>query len=197
MKLGRFLTKITDINKLYLENAIDEGDIVVDATMGNGYDTKYLAQKVGETGFVYSFDVQEAALKSTKKKLDKENLTHRVKLILDGHENMNKYVEGEVSCVLFNLGYLPRADHNIITKPETTIKAIEHSLYLLKPHGIISIAIYTGHEGGMEEKNSVYEFVKNLDQNEFNVLESGFINQINNPPQLVLIEKKKQYIKDK
>ena len=30
---------------------------------------------------------------------------------------------------------------------------------------------------------------------EFNVLESGFINQINNPPQLVLIEKKKEYIK--
>ena len=104
---------------------------------------------------------------------------------------MDKYVEGEVSCVLFNLGYLPRADHNIITKPETTIKAIKHSLNLLKPHGVISIAIYTGHEGGMEEKNSVYEFVKNLDQNEFNVLESGFINQINNPPQLVLIEKKK------
>ena len=119
----------------------------------------------------------------------------RVKLILDGHENMDKYVEGEVSCVLFNLGYLPRADHNIITRPETTIKAIEHSLKLLKPHGVISIAIYTGHEGGIEEKDCVYEFVKNLDQNEFNVLESGFINQINNPPQLVLIEKKKEYTK--
>ena len=47
----------------------------------------------------------------------------------------------------------------------------------------------------MDEKNSVYEFVKTLDQNEFNVLESGFINQINNPPQLVLIEKKKEYTK--
>ena len=193
MKLGRFLTKITDINKLYLENAIDEGDIVVDATMGNGYDTKYLAQKVGETGFVYSFDIQETALKSTKKRLDKENLTHRVKLILDGHENMDKYVDKEVSCVLFNLGYLPRAKHQIITQPTTTIKAIEHSLRLLKPHGIVSIAIYTGHPGGMEEKNTIYEFVKNLDQSEFNVLECGFINQINNPPQLVLIEKKKEY----
>ena len=195
MKLGKYLTKITDINKLYLEHAINEGDIVVDATMGNGYDTKYLAEKVGDNGFVYSFDIQEAALKSTKKKLEKENLTHRVKLIFDGHENMDKYVEGEVSCVLFNLGYLPRADHNIITKPETTIKAISHSLNLLKPHGIISIAIYTGHEGGIEEKNSIYEFVKKLDQNEFNVLESGFINQINNPPQLILIEKKKEYKK--
>ena len=34
MKLGKCLTKITDINKLYLEKVINEGDIVVDATMG-------------------------------------------------------------------------------------------------------------------------------------------------------------------
>ena len=190
---AKYLTKITDINKIYLEDILQEGDIVVDATMGNGYDTKYLAEKVGENGFVYAFDVQEEAIKSTSKKLEKENLSSRVKLILDGHENMDKYVEGEISCVLFNLGYLPRADHNIITKPETTIQAIKHSLRLLKPHGIVSIAIYTGHPGGLEEKNTIYEFVKNLDQSEFNVLECGFINQINNPPQLVLIEKKKEY----
>lgn len=190
---AKYLTKVTDINKLYLEQVISKGDVVVDATMGNGYDTKYLAQKVGESGFVYSFDIQEAAIKSTKKKLVKENLEDRVKLILDGHENMDKYIEGKVSCVLFNLGYLPRCEHMIITKPNTTIKAIKHSLNLLKPHGVISIAIYTGHHGGMEERNSVYEFVKSLDQSEFNVLECGFINQINNPPQLVLIEKKKEY----
>ena len=190
---AKYLTKITDINKIYLEDILQEGDIVVDATMGNGYDTKYLAEKVGENGFVYAFDVQEEAIKSTSKKLEKENLSNRVKLILDGHENMDKYVDKEVSCVLFNLGYLPRAKHQKITQPTTTIKAIEHSLRLLKPHGIVSIAIYTGHPGGMEEKNTIYEFVKSLNQSEFNVLECGFINQINNPPQLVLIEKKKEY----
>lgn len=190
---AKYLTKVTDINKLYLEEIINEGDIVVDATMGNGYDTKYLAEKVGASGIVYAFDVQEEAIKSTKKKLEKSDLLERVNLILDGHENMDMYVEGEVSCVLFNLGYLPRAKHQIITQPDTTIKAIEHSLKLLKPHGVVSIAIYTGHPGGMEEKNSIYEFVKNLSQTEFNVLECGFINQINNPPQLVLIEKKKEY----
>ncbi|MDK2565003.1 class I SAM-dependent methyltransferase [Romboutsia sedimentorum] len=193
MKKAKYLTKVTDINKLYLEKIINEGDIVVDATMGNGYDTKYLAQKVGENGFVYSFDVQEEAIKSTAKKLEKENLDKRVKLILDGHENMDKHVEKEVSCIVFNLGYLPRAKHRIITKPNTTIKAIEHSLKLLKPHGVVSISIYTGHEGGMDEKNSVYDFVKNLDQSDFDVLECGFVNQINNPPQLVLIEKKNEF----
>lgn len=191
---AKYLTKVTDINKLYLEDVINNGDIVVDATMGNGYDTKYLAEKVGESGFVYSFDIQEEAIKSTKKRLEKENLQSRVELILDGHENMEKYIQKEVTCVVFNLGYLPRAKHQIITQPETTIKAIESSLKLLKPHGIVSIAIYTGHPGGIEEKNSIYEFIKNLDQNEFNVLECGFVNQKNNPPQLVLIEKKKEYL---
>ena len=190
---AKYLTKITEINKLFIEDVISKGDIVIDATMGNGYDTKYLAEKVGNNGFVYSFDIQEEALKSTKKKLEKEGLLDRVILILDGHENIEDYVKDEVSLVLFNLGYLPRADHNVITKPDTTIKAIKSSLKLLKPHGVISIAIYTGHEGGMQEKNEVYKFVKSLDQNEFNVLESKFLNQINNPPQLVLIEKKKEY----
>lgn len=190
---AKYLTKITDINKIYLEQILCEGDIVVDATMGNGYDTKYLAEKVGKDGFVYSFDVQEEAIKSTEKKLVKENLSERVQLILDGHENMDKYITKEVSCVVFNLGYLPRAKHQVITKPGTTIQAIKHSLKLIKPHGIISIAIYTGHAGGEDEKNSIYEFIKTLNQNEFNVLECGFVNQINNPPQLVLIEKKKKY----
>ena len=54
----------------------------------------------------------------------------------------------------------------------------------------MSIAIYSGHEGGMEEKNAVYEFTQTLDQNYFNVLCTKFINQINNPPELLLIEKK-------
>ncbi|CEO29038.1 tRNA (mnm(5)s(2)U34)-methyltransferase [Paraclostridium sordellii] len=190
---AKYLTKVTDLNKVLLEDVIELGDIVIDATMGNGYDTKYLAEKVGENGLVYSFDVQEEAIKSTRKKLEKSQLIDRVKLILDGHENMDSYIKEGVSCVLFNLGYLPRAKHQIITKPDTTIKAIEKSLEVLKPHGVVSIAIYTGHEGGMDEFNAVFEYVKNLDQTKFNVLNCNFVNQINNPPRLVLIEKKKEY----
>ncbi len=190
---AKYLTKVTDLNKVLLEDVISEGDTVIDATMGNGYDTKYLAQKVGENGVVYSFDVQEEAIKSTKKRLEKENLLNRVNLILDGHENIDIYVKDEVSCVLFNLGYLPRAKHQIITKPDTTLKAIKKSLNLLKPHGVISIAIYTGHEGGMDECNAVFDYVSKLDQSNFNVLNCNFVNQVNNPPRLILIEKKKEY----
>ena len=190
---AKYLTKVTDLNKVLLEDVINEGDVVIDATMGNGYDTKYLAEKVGSTGTVYSFDIQEEAIKSTKKKLEKAELLDRCNLILDGHENVDIYVSEEVSCILFNLGYLPRAKHQIITKPATTLEAIRKCLKLLKPHGVISIAIYTGHEGGMDECNAVFDYISNLDQTEFNVLNCNFVNQINNPPRLVLIEKKKEY----
>ncbi|MGG7060554.1 SAM-dependent methyltransferase, partial [Clostridium tertium] len=61
MKKAKYLTKVTDLNKLYLDQVISVGDIVVDATMGNGYDIKYIAEKVGDSGYVYSFDVQEEA----------------------------------------------------------------------------------------------------------------------------------------
>ena len=190
----KYLTKVTDLNKLLLEDVIKEGDIVIDATMGNGYDTKYLAEKVGANGVVYSFDVQEDAIKSTKKRLEKAELIDRVNLILDGHQNMDMYVNKEVSCVMFNLGYLPRAKHQVITKPETTVEAIKKSLELLKPNGVVSIAIYTGHEGGMEECDEVFGYVSKLDQSEYSVLNCNFVNQINHPPRLIMIEKKNNYI---
>lgn len=190
MLRAKFLNKVTEVNKVFIDKIVNPGDTVIDATMGNGYDTLYLAKLVGNAGKVYAFDVQEEALKSTKKKVERDNLQGYVELILDGHENIDKYVKEEVSCVLFNLGYLPRAKHNIITKPETTLQALEKSLNLLKPNGVISVAIYTGHEGGMDEKNEVCQYLNNLDQNYYNVLHMNFPNQVNNPPELILVEKK-------
>lgn len=190
MLRAKYINKITEVNKIFLEKVIEKGDVVIDATMGNGYDTVYLGNLVGENGKVYAFDVQEEAIKSTRKKVERDNMTSRVELILDGHENLDAYVKEEVACVVFNLGYLPRAKHIIITKPDTTLEAIKKSLKLLKPNGIISIAAYIGHEGGLEEKNYICEYLNSLNQSEFNVLHMQFTNQINNPPQLILVEKK-------
>lgn len=190
MLRAKYINKITEVNKIFLEKIINKGDVVIDATMGNGYDTVYLGGLVGETGKVYAFDIQEEAIVSTRKKVERDCMADRVELILDGHENLDKYIKEEVSCVVFNLGYLPRAKHIVITKPDTTLEAIKKSLSLLKPNGIISIAAYIGHEGGLEEKNYICDYLNNLDQNQFNVLHMQFTNQINNPPQLILVEKK-------
>ena len=49
-----------------LLQAVNAGDTVVDATMGNGHDTLFLAELVGPEGHVCAFDIQESALESTR-----------------------------------------------------------------------------------------------------------------------------------
>ena len=56
------LEKILPFAKYLLNKAVTSGDIVVDATLGNGHDTLFLAKLVGESGRVYGFDVQEHAI---------------------------------------------------------------------------------------------------------------------------------------
>ena len=131
MLRAKYINKITEVNKIFLDKIVQKGDIVIDATMGNGYDTIYLGNLVGENGKVYAFDVQEEAIKSTKKKVERDNMTDRVELILDGHQNLDKYVKEEVSCVVFNLGYLPGGNKKITTSHKTNINAIKKGLNMI------------------------------------------------------------------
>ena len=39
---------------------------------------------------------------------------------------------GSVSCVVFNFGYLPGGAHDLATKAQTSLEAVEQSLELLK-----------------------------------------------------------------
>ena len=53
---------LLSLHKYFLSAHIKEGDTVADFTMGNGNDTLWLSNAVGENGKVYSFDIQESAL---------------------------------------------------------------------------------------------------------------------------------------
>lgn len=166
--------------------------IVCDCTMGNGNDTNLLSKLVGENGRVYSFDIQEQALENTKDKLKKNRAPFNYELILDGHENLDKYIKDRVDLFIYNLGYLPRSDKFITTKADTTIKSMEKALELLKDNGLLVVTCYTGHDGGLKEKNSVEEFLVGLDQKKYHVLKHDFINQKNNPPIVYCVEKNKK-----
>lgn len=176
-----------------LKTSIKEGDIVIDATCGNGNDTLLLASIVGETGHVYAFDIQEQAITTTKALLAEHNYKH-VTYIQDSHANLNTYVpieqKGKIGGVVFNLGYLPRSDKQIITTSESTIPAIKIALDYVEKGHLVILVIYYGHEGGTAEKDAVLSFTKNLDQKQYNVLQYQFINQKNHPPFIIAIEKR-------
>ena len=172
----------------FLAEIINKEDIVVDATMGNGYDTLFLARLAKQ---VYAFDIQEQALEKTSQRLQEAGLTN-AELILQGHETVDQFV-GEVKAAIFNLGYLPSADKNIITKPHTTIEALEKLCQMLVKGGRIAIMIYYGHEGGDIERDAVMDCVSQLPQQEYTATIYRTLNQINNPPFLVMIEKLERY----
>lgn len=172
-----------------LKECVHTGDLVVDATMGNGHDTLFLSQLVGPTGEVFGFDVQSAAVKNTKERV---NNAPNVHCILDGHENMEHYLPKDcmIQAAIFNLGYLPKSDKSIITQPQTTIAALNYLVEHLAPAGRIVIVLYYGHPGGEKEKKAVLRFAKQLKQETFNVMTYQFINQCNQPPICLCIEKK-------
>lgn len=183
------LQRVLQYAQFLLKETVETGDIVVDATAGNGYDTTFLAQLVGENGHVFAFDVQQQAIESTNKRLTEAGMANRVSTILDGHENVAQYVQQPISAAIFNLGYLPGSEHQIITKPNTTLQAIESLLKLLKVGGMIVLVVYYGHEGGKEERDQVIEYVSSLPQKKVHVLRYEFINQKNDPPFVIALEK--------
>ncbi len=186
------LLRVLPFSKYLLGETIVAGETVVDATAGNGNDTLFLAEHVGDEGHVFAFDIQQAALDSTAKRLGE--LNERVSLILDSHDNVEQYVSGPIGGAVFNLGYLPYSDDlSVVTKPETTIKAIHTLLGLLKKGGIIAISVYDGHEGGKEERDALLSYVKTLHQADVHVIRYELLNQRNNPPFLLALEKMRDF----
>lgn len=179
---------ITEWIHKVLESFINEGDHCIDATMGKGGDTVFLCKKVGIAGKVWAFDIQKEALERTKARLAKHELS--AELILDGHEQIATYFrEGTISCIMFNLGYLPGGDHSLATRPETTIRAVEESLNLLKPGGVLSICIYSGKDSGFEERDRVLDYLQTLDDKKYFIIRQDFINKGNHPPMPVFLIK--------
>lgn len=177
------------IVEMIMENHIKEGFTVLDCTAGNGNDTASLAELVGDSGLVYGFDIQDTAIESTTNLLNSLNLKHNVKLIKDSHENIDKYIEGKIDFIIYNLGYLPKGNKDIKTNKESTIISLKKALYMLNNNGIILVTVYVGHDGGIDEKEAIENLLSALNQKEYNVLKYDFINQTNYPPILYGIEK--------
>lgn len=141
------------------------GDIAIDATAGNGHDTQFLAECVGPTGTVYSFDIQESAVQATARRLASAGLEN-VTLILRNHAEMRDALPtglvSNVAAIMFNLGYLPGGDKQLVTKSDSTLAAIQAALLMMAPSGIMTIIAYPGHAGGDSEARQLQDFLNGL-----------------------------------
>ena len=175
------MIRLLDLQKEFLLRHIGKGDRVVDFTMGNGHDTEFLSKTVGDGGEVYAFDIQEAAIESTRAHLAAAGCPENYTLIHDSHHNVGKYVTAPIKGGMFNLGFLPGGDKSITTMRETTMPAVKAAVSMLGKDAILSVAIYPGHEEGDAEGKMVSEYLSSLDRFKYSVAQIKIINSPTSP----------------
>ena len=177
-----------DVVHDFLRRQVKPGAFCIDATAGKGRDTALLCRLAGEGGRVIAFDVQQDAVDQTRALLAAEGL--QAEVVLDSHANMARYAAPEsVDCIVFNFGRLPGGDPHIFTTADTSLPAIDAGLSLLRPGGVMALAIYYGKENGYDEKNAILEYLKSLNDRVFTVLACDWLNRKHDPPLPIFIWK--------
>lgn len=165
----------------------------VDATVGNGHDTLFLAQWLGPEGVVHGFDIQEAALAAARQRCDTTPTPRAaIRWHLCGHERADEVLDREqappLAAVMFNLGYHPGGDKSIITRPATTVRALEILSARLALGGVMTITAYPGHPGGREETEAVLAWAAAAHPAHFHIAHHRPLNQ-GPRPELITLER--------
>lgn len=173
----------------FLRQRVRPGEVVVDATCGNGKDTLFLARLVGPGGTVIALDTDPRAIAATAALLHSEAAEKQVVLLNRGHEELAEVVAAPVAAVVFNLGYLPGAEGGQPTEPASTLAGLNAVLTLLAPAGIVLVCLYTGHDGGEAEALAVEAWGEGLPPREWNVWKCRQLNRPAVAPYLMVVER--------
>lgn len=167
----------TELLHTLFKEHIASGDLVIDATAGNGFDTLFLAEAVGLSGKVIAIDIQEKAISVTTKRLEEAGFLDRASLHLGSHTDICEIADGGVpSAIIFNLGYLPGGDRALITRTEQTLPALAAAVEILRPGGCLAVICYPGHLGGDAEAIAVENFIssaRNLRTARYGLIANG------------------------
>ena len=186
-----------------LAEAITPGNLVVDLTAGRGQDTLALWQMVGNPGQVVAFDIQTNALEVTQQRLLAAGAAVRINhqnplpvtiqpgvdLVGICHSRYAEVISTAPAAIIANLGYLPGGDQQLITRPETTLTALNQALESLVVGGRMAVVVYPGHAGGQNEATLVGGFFSDLDNRFFDVLQLSLCNR-HQAPGLFVVEKR-------
>ena len=168
------LANIREFTQRLWKDFLDEKSFAIDATCGNGFDTLFLAQILGEKGRVDSYDIQKVAIEKTKMLLSEKNLLHKVHLIEKCHSAFLRPAD----LVVYNLGYLPGSNQVVTTTASLLLQSLEHALSFAKA---VSITCYPGHAEGKKEKEAVEKQLQLLPPKLWNISFHSWINRKNAP----------------
>lgn len=165
------------------------GDVVIDATCGNGYDSLFLSKLILTpfSGWLHCIDMQKQAIEHTHQRLFQSlpcELFNRVSLYHQSHETLPKSAP---ALIAYNLGYLPGSDKQITTTLESTITSLDISVNQLKINGLITIVCYPGHAEGLREEKAIEQWSYQLPKDQYEITWTKWPHK-NRHPSVLLIK---------
>lgn len=181
-----------DLAHHFWKSLLKEGDLVVDATCGNGKDSLKLAtylENKKNTALI-CMDIQEKALQNTKALLLEQapDFFPFVQFQLGSHENLALPENSKLKLVVYNLGYLPGGDKSFTTQTHSTLISVQKALELLSPGGVLSLTCYPGHQEGAKEEKALQNFTSSLDPKIWSASTFSWNNRMASPS-LLFIQK--------
>ncbi len=169
----------------YWKSFLKKGDIVIDATCGNGFDSIFLAKHIltKTEGFLFLYDIQKQAIANTRYLLEnnlEKELLARALFFHKSHEDFEE-VDCSPHLIVYNLGYLPKSDKMTTTTCESTLKSLQKAFAILHARGAVSIMCYPGHEEGEKELAAVEKYLKTLDASKWEVCHHQWLNRKKSP----------------
>lgn len=180
---------VTDVAHLYVSHLTDGNGLYIDATLGNGYDTLFLAQRLGEKGKIFAFDIAPQAFLKSKELLEKHQINRtNITFIRDSHENIASYIKEEmITAAMFNLGYLPGSGQKYKTEAAVTLQALDAVLCNLQQGGIVTICSYVGHDNG-EEDAALQQFLLNVNNKRYEITKTTAVGRKLSPNVYLIIK---------
>lgn len=141
-----------------LDEAIQIGDLTVDATINHGDITRFLASRVGEAGKVLAFSETKADIDDVATSLFLSGLHERVDLISKPYTDIPNYLDPTtpIGAAIFQIDETVNAD--------TLLNTIKIILLNLKENGIILLLATQA-----EYISNIAEYAKKLPTNTYEV----------------------------
>ena len=182
-----------DAAHAYWRQLLKPGNLVIDATCGNGHDTLVLTAICATSGGkVIAIATQEAAIKNTRERINgniPEPLQKNVDYYRQCHSTFPAHIAANsAALIVYNLGYLPGGNKELTTLRSTTLQSLEAALPLISPGGAISIMCYPGHSEGKIAAEAVGNFAASLNPKEWSCCHHRWVNRTASPSLLLILK---------
>ncbi len=175
------------------DDVLPTANFIIDATCGNGHDLLYISQHLSPKAKLIAIDIQPEAIKNSQKRIELEGKNKTIDYYCSSHDDILSnadIITNNIDLLIFNLGYLPRGNHQLMTQSTTTIRALDIALPLLSTNGVITIVSYPGTEEGAQENQDVANYLSSINQKEYHISCWTPLNQVNQPPILYIIRRR-------